>query len=339
MSPEEAHAFEREVLDDPFAQEALEGFEEQNADALKDLTHLRSRIRREKKKAWSWMRMAAVVALLMVGYFTVYFFTEQMEGEQLAMEKEPIEEHTQSGPKPDTIPASKEIPEDEASSKEVGNKVKELEEREEILAKKPAPEVEEREALAMSDDVDEVGQLEGKGEALQLAEAEDIEKEVVIEPMTDEMIVMEEEVVVPIQSFSAKKIEAIEEVNSDQPAAARSAARSSGATIAEMNDRESIEIIPPKPSFGDSLYQEYLKQELIYPKAAKENNIEGEVILSLTISEFGEILDIKIEKSLGYGCDEEAIRLVKEGPAWNAAKKDGSTIEGIATVRVNFQFD
>lgn len=335
MSPEEAHAFERKVLDDPFAREAMEGYEAQGIDALNDLTHLRSRVQEEKTKAWSWMRVAAVVALLMVGSFTVYFFTEQMEGDQLAMEKEPIEELIQSGPKPDTIPASKEIPEDEASSKEVDNKVKELEERKETLAKKPSPEVEETEALAMSDDVDEVGQLEGKGEALQLAEVEGM-KEVVIEPMTDEMIVMEE-VLVPIQSFSAKKKEVREEVNADQPVAARSAARSSGATIARMNDQELVEIIPPKPSIGDSLYQEYLKEELIYPEAAQENGIEGEVILSLTISKSGEILDIKIEKSLGYGCDEEALRLINVGPEWTPAISGGKPTEATVEVKVKFK--
>lgn len=335
MSPEEAHAFEREVLDDPFAREALEGFEEQGDEALNDLAQLRSQVRGEKKKAWSWMWVAAVVALLMVGSFTVYFFPDQLEGEQLAMDEEPVEEITQSNPKPDTIPGSKEIPEDEASSKEVDNKVKELEEREETLAKKPSPEVEETEALAMSDDVDQVGQLEGKGEALQLAEMEDME-EVVMEPMADEMIVMEE-VAVPIQSFSAKKKEAKEEINADQPIAARSAARSGGATIAETNNQELIEIIPPKPSIGDSLYQEYLKEELIFPKAAEENDIEGEVILSLNISKSGEILEIKIKKSLGFGCDEEALRLINEGPQWTPAYSGDEPMEAKVEVKVKFK--
>jgi len=320
MSPEEAHAFEREVLDDPFAQEALEGFEAQGADTLKDLAHLRSRVRREKKKAWSWMRVAAVVALLMVGSFTVYFFTDQMEGGQLAMDEETVEELTQSSPKPDTISLLKEILEDAASSREIDNQdiVKEPKEQEETLAKKPLPEVEEMEALALSDDVEEADQLEGKGEAVQLAEVVDLE-EMVAEPAANEMIVRED-VSVPVQSFTAKKKEAVKEGESDK-VVARSAARSGSGVAVEMNDQELVESTPPKPSIGDSLYQEYLKEALIYPKAAKENDIEGEVILSLTISESGKILDIKIEKSLGYGCDEEAIRLVEEGSGWVPGKK------------------
>ena len=117
-------------------------------------------------------------------------------------------------------------------------------------------------------------------------------------------------------------------------AIARSAARSGGAF--EMNNQMDV---PPKPIIGDSLYQQYLKEELIYPDAAQENEIEGEVILKLTISASGEIIDIKIEKSLGYGCDEEAIRLIEEGSGWVPGNKDGYTIESTTTVHVNFQFD
>ncbi|MEQ8628989.1 energy transducer TonB [Ekhidna sp.] len=329
MSPEEAHAFEREILDDPFAQEALEGFENQGFNSLNDLKHLRSRIQGEKKKAWPWMRVAAVIALLIVGTFTVYFFTDQIEGEQLAMEEEPIEELTQSSPKPDTVPVKNESTDDAVSMDENDNQGKVLK-QEETLAEKPWPEEGTNEELALSDDAEEANQLESKGEGIQLAEVEAME-EIVVESAAEEMIVMEE-VAVPAQAFSAKKKTA-KEAEADM-AIARSASRSGGAF--EMNNQRDA---PPKPSIGDSLYQQYLTEELIYPDAAQENEIEGEVILKLTISASGEIIDIKIEKSLGYGCDEEAIRLIEEGSGWVPGYKDGYTIESTITVHVNFQFD
>ncbi|MEQ6167960.1 energy transducer TonB [Ekhidna sp. MALMAid0563] len=329
MSPEEAHAFEREILDDPFAQEALEGFENQGVNSLNDLKHLKSRIQGDKKKTWPWMRVAAVIALLIVGTFTVYFFTDQIEGEQLAVEEEPIEELTQSSPKPDTVFVKNEIPDEAVSFDEKDNQGKVLE-QEETLAEKPSSEVRANELLALSDDAEEADQLESKGENIQLAEVEAME-EIVVESTADEMTVMEE-VAVPAQAFSAKKKVAKEaEANM---AIARSAARSEGAF--ETNNQMDV---PPKPMIGDSLYQQYLKQELIYPDAAQENEIEGEVILKLTISASGEIIDIKIEKSLGYGCDEEAIRLIEEGPGWVPGNKDGSTVESTITVHVNFRLD
>jgi len=51
---------------------------------------------------------------------------------------------------------------------------------------------------------------------------------------------------------------------------------------------------------------------LNYPKAAFENKIEGDVILSYDIDSSCTILNKKIVKGLGYGCDEEALRYLSE---------------------------
>jgi|GEM_PF-1803941 TonB family protein len=51
---------------------------------------------------------------------------------------------------------------------------------------------------------------------------------------------------------------------------------------------------------------------LQYPDKARESNITGFVTLELTIDKNGNTKDITVVKSLGYGCDEEAIRVMKE---------------------------
>jgi len=48
-----------------------------------------------------------------------------------------------------------------------------------------------------------------------------------------------------------------------------------------------------------------------YPLAAKENNIQGSVLIGFTIDSNGNVSNFKVKKSLGYGCDEEALRVVK----------------------------
>lgn len=53
------------------------------------------------------------------------------------------------------------------------------------------------------------------------------------------------------------------------------------------------------------------KHRLCYPKKAEENNISGTVIVSFDIDSTCSIVNIKIVKGIGYGCDEEAIKLVK----------------------------
>ena len=48
-----------------------------------------------------------------------------------------------------------------------------------------------------------------------------------------------------------------------------------------------------------------------YPQEALEKKIEGIVQLAAEIDDNGNVLDVGIEKELGAGCDEEAVRLIK----------------------------
>ena len=55
----------------------------------------------------------------------------------------------------------------------------------------------------------------------------------------------------------------------------------------------------------------FIKKELKYPKEAVLNKIEGKVYLKYKISPKGKVYDVFVEKGIGFGCDKEAIRLVK----------------------------
>ncbi len=55
----------------------------------------------------------------------------------------------------------------------------------------------------------------------------------------------------------------------------------------------------------------FIKQQLSYPEKAKAKKIEGTVYVRYTINYKGKVIDAKIISGIGYGCDEEAIRLVK----------------------------
>ncbi|VAW14907.1 hypothetical protein MNBD_BACTEROID01-2420 [hydrothermal vent metagenome] len=68
--------------------------------------------------------------------------------------------------------------------------------------------------------------------------------------------------------------------------------------------------LPQYPG-GKTALQKYIKENLIYPAEAKEAGIEGIVYLSAEIDDNGIIGGVEVAKGLGYGCDEEAIRLVK----------------------------
>ena len=62
---------------------------------------------------------------------------------------------------------------------------------------------------------------------------------------------------------------------------------------------------------GTKKVREFIKTNLKYPKEALENRIEGIVQVMIEINDRGSVVNAKIKKGLGHGCDEEALRLAK----------------------------
>jgi len=56
---------------------------------------------------------------------------------------------------------------------------------------------------------------------------------------------------------------------------------------------------------------EFIKNNLHYPEEALQQKIEGTVAVEIDIDVFGAVSNAKVKHGIGYGCDEEAIRLVK----------------------------
>jgi len=66
----------------------------------------------------------------------------------------------------------------------------------------------------------------------------------------------------------------------------------------------------PRYSGDRKAFMEFVSANLIYPEEALKNGIEGIVYSEYEVDHLGKISDIKIKKGVGYGCDEEAIRLI-----------------------------
>jgi TonB family protein len=90
------------------------------------------------------------------------------------------------------------------------------------------------------------------------------------------------------------------------------------------------------PQGGMKAYNKYLEASLRYPKEALDIKIKGKVTVQFTVTTQGELTDFNVVKGLGYGCDEEVIRLVKEGPAWTPTTEDDVAVESEVKVRMKF---
>ena len=60
--------------------------------------------------------------------------------------------------------------------------------------------------------------------------------------------------------------------------------------------------------------KEFVAKNLVYPEEAKAAKIEGKVIVAYDVNGNGKVFNAKIIKGLGYGCDEEALRIIRLFP-------------------------
>jgi len=68
-----------------------------------------------------------------------------------------------------------------------------------------------------------------------------------------------------------------------------------------------------KPIFkgGNKEFSKFLYANLKYPKGALDSKIEGTVMVRYDIDHKGDVIKAKVLSSLGHGCDEEAVRVIK----------------------------
>ncbi|MBL6449173.1 rhomboid family intramembrane serine protease [Fulvivirga sp. 29W222] len=91
----------------------------------------------------------------------------------------------------------------------------------------------------------------------------------------------------------------------------------------------------PHAEGGADAFLDYIDSHKIYPAEARKNNISGDLEVVFTVHIDGTISDVRFLNHLGYGCEEEAERLLKEGPEWIPAYLHGMepvTSEGMVNI-------
>jgi protein TonB len=90
------------------------------------------------------------------------------------------------------------------------------------------------------------------------------------------------------------------------------------------------------PSFKDGSLNEYLSQQIDYPSAAVTAGVSGAVIILFEIDEKGNVQNPRIEQGMGYGCDQEALRVVSLMPQWTPAIQNGRPVKVLMRLPISF---
>ena len=295
--------------DDPFLSEAIDGY---RAEPISHETHLASLRRKldttaSSTNAWRRRSVAAGFLLIIGVGLSYYFLADRSEdATQLAMQNVTQERDPSSD-----APSSQWQNEEKIGAEEGG----------EISASTPA--------VAKSDDIDADG-------AISLSKRKEIppsqDKLPEAELYTDASLPAESQHVESVEletkptedlAFSKPEIEREDRqvqqtsqspVPSERAAGTVSHARSKAVRQpSEEADEAFTEI---RPLIGWKRFKEEVQDKLVYPPAALKAQVEGVVRLSFYLSAERRPTDIKVLQSLGFGCDQEAIRVLEKGPQW-----------------------
>lgn len=98
-------------------------------------------------------------------------------------------------------------------------------------------------------------------------------------------------------------------------------------------------VVEEQASFpgGTEAWLKYLRKNFKYPKRAKRSGVEGRVFLNFYVDAEGNLSDIKVIRGIGSGCDQEAIRVLKNSPQWNSGRQRGKAVKSPMTIFIIFR--
>ena len=88
---------------------------------------------------------------------------------------------------------------------------------------------------------------------------------------------------------------------------------------------------------GDGAWKQYINDHLEYPVTAMKNSVEGRVVASFQVNPDGEVNNIEIIESPGFGCDEEVVRLLETSPRWLPAKQGVHAVRSKVQIIIGFK--
>ncbi len=311
MTKSERHSLEKESQGNPFLEESLEGLETIPAEiAEKDIKDLRSRLysRVRGKRSMIIYRIAASIAVIMI-ISSVFIVVEKNN----SVRQEPASEY-----KPVTIDIAKSEPvykqeekEEKAPPPIAGKRNRAA--QEEIIATQPA-------STSTSDNETKV--LENEPVKQEDAEASKKEVNYAVRKMPDNdqaavegLAESRKAAVAGSRSMTDSAIPAAEEKAGDIP--------------------QSTDYIPPQPSVGTEAFDKYIYENAVRPDPATAGQ-RVVVVTSVKVLADGRIDSIKIIRSPGKTFSDEAMRLIRSGPSWKPAIRDGIAIEDEVRLRIVF---
>ena len=99
-----------------------------------------------------------------------------------------------------------------------------------------------------------------------------------------------------------------------------------------------VENEPEFPGGVEALYK-FISKNVVYPKKALKDGIEGKVVVEFVIEANGSVTNVKVFKSVNPDLDKEAVRVVSMMPKWKPGSLGGKNVRSRFRIPINFQLN
>lgn len=328
MNDRERHAFEKRMLNDPFLAEAVEGAETIRPEEFReDLQSLNQRLTSRREYAWSMtIRIAAGVVLVFVVGWLAYRETFPPP-ESLALKK-PDSTSLSAGDSSGQLltlakPAANQPESTPPDDQPRQSRTKRTPADTNSLASTSG-------ALAQREPIETESKTGAEADATQpqAQTVRDAAKELAI---SEESPSAKSAAAAPSRSQAEKSLASDDKAKKDVSSRNNLIAPSPNSNI----PAKTLETLP-LPSGGIDNYRQYLDRSKRIPESAQAASVSGTVVIDFVVDESGAVSQFTTIQSIGFGCEEEVRRLIKEGPAWQPATAAGKP--AAVTVRVSITF-
>ncbi|MCF0051529.1 TonB family protein [Dyadobacter sp. LJ53] len=138
-----------------------------------------------------------------------------------------------------------------------------------------------------------------------------------------------------------KTLDGMEEITIIVPPAPEAASSKPATAGLEPRKEEIFRSVEQAPRYKGGLAEmgAFLQKNLRYPSSAAQAEVQGKVFVEFTVASDGKIENVTAIKGIGFGCDEEAVRVVKLMKDWIPGKQAGVPVKVRFTLPIVFQLN
>lgn len=179
----------------------------------------------------------------------------------------------------------------------------------------------------------------------EMAPAPKTVKSITPEVLPDEQVLVDElpPVVEDLQSAqpSTETVDGAADIETIVPPVVNAPAAKETSVGVEKREEKEFVYVEQSPQYagGNEAMAAFLRKNLKYPSQASRAGIQGKVFVQFTVGSDGKIENAAAVKGIGFGCDEEAVRVVKMMKDWMPGKQAGVPVRVRFTLPIAFQLD